>query len=135
MKIYIDSNMVYEGMLEPALIAQPSVAISSISPTLSGANCVIDIDADEVQQIIEGRLDVDLSCLTRGAKDRVATTKWRLVRTKRDQLLSQSDYTQIADYPLTDDTRQAWSIYRQALRDLPNNTQHPDEIVWPQAPE
>lgn len=52
-----------------------------------------------------------------------------LSRNHRDMLLAASDYTQMADYPLTDEKRAEWSVYRQALRDLPD---HPD---WPQVEE
>lgn len=37
-------------------------------------------------------------------------------REKRGFLLSQSDWTQVADAPVD---KQAWATYRQALRDLP----------------
>ena len=52
-----------------------------------------------------------------------------LSRNHRDMLLAASDYTQMADYPLTDEKRAEWAVYRQALRDLP---EHAD---WPQVEE
>jgi Phage tail assembly chaperone protein len=42
------------------------------------------------------------------------------VRTYRNQLLADSDWTQIADSPLTDTQRAQWRVYRQALRDYPS---------------
>lgn len=42
------------------------------------------------------------------------------VRTYRNQLLADSDWTQIADSPLTDTQRTQWRVYRQALRDYPS---------------
>ena len=42
-----------------------------------------------------------------------------LLRIKRDSLLSQSDWTQGSDSPLSDSKKAEWKIYRQALRDLP----------------
>ncbi len=58
--------------------------------------------------------------------------KWADVRAQRDGLLSQSDWTQVADAPVD---QQAWATYRQALRDLPADQADPFDITWPQAPE
>jgi len=54
------------------------------------------------------------------------------VRTQRDALLSQSDWTQVPDAPVD---QQAWAEYRQALRDLPQQAGFPTEITWPVKPE
>jgi len=53
------------------------------------------------------------------------------VRTQRDALLSQSDWTQVPDAPAD---QAAWAEYRQALRDLPEQDGFPTEITWPQIP-
>ena len=45
------------------------------------------------------------------------------LRQKRDILLVESDWTQVPDY--NSPTKAAWATYRQALRDLPNNTADP----------
>ena len=42
------------------------------------------------------------------------------VRLHRNQLLTASDWTQIADSPLSDTQRTQWRAYRQALRDYPS---------------
>jgi hypothetical protein len=52
-------------------------------------------------------------------------------RTERNKLLSESDWTQVADAPVD---KAAWATYRQALRDVPNQTGFPSEITWPDAP-
>jgi len=54
------------------------------------------------------------------------------VRTQRDALLSQSDWTQVPDAPVN---QTAWAEYRQALRDLPQQAGFPTEITWPVKPE
>jgi len=38
------------------------------------------------------------------------------MRRQRDLLLAASDWTQVADAPVD---REAWAVYRQALRDFP----------------
>lgn len=44
------------------------------------------------------------------------------LRKIRTALLRDSDWTQVNDSPLTDQEKQAWATYRQALRDLPANS-------------
>lgn len=56
------------------------------------------------------------------------------VRAVRDRLLTLSDWTQAADAPLTDEQREAWAAYRQALRNLPQAYSGDGPIPWPVAP-
>ncbi len=41
------------------------------------------------------------------------------IREQRNKLLTVCDWTQLPDSPLTDEQRELWRVYRQALRDLP----------------
>ena len=59
---------------------------------------------------------------------------WDTIRGQRNFLLAQSDWTQLADAPLTQEQKNAWSVYRQALRDVPSSAATPEEVVWPTAP-
>ena len=52
------------------------------------------------------------------------------LRTKRNQLIAETDYLALSDATLTDEM----STYRQALRDLPANTSDPANPVWPTKP-
>ena len=57
------------------------------------------------------------------------------LRTKRDELLASSDYTQMPDVTLTNQS--AWDTYRQALRDLPqtySTITSLDDVTWPTPP-
>jgi hypothetical protein len=56
------------------------------------------------------------------------------LRSQRDDLLSQSDWTQSPDSPLTEAKKQDWASYRQTLRDLPANTADPRNPTWPAKP-
>ena len=58
------------------------------------------------------------------------------IRSKRANLLRNSDWTQMADSPLSDAQKTAWATYRQALRDMPDTqlVNTIDEIVWPIEP-
>jgi len=58
------------------------------------------------------------------------------LRTKRNTLLSKTDYVATIDYPHpTPEKKQEWLDYRQALRDLPSTTEDPANPVWPVPPE
>ena len=52
-------------------------------------------------------------------------------RARRDSMLTQSDWTQVADAPVD---QAAWATYRQALRDIPAQAGFPNEITWPVKP-
>ena len=54
------------------------------------------------------------------------------VRKERDGLLDASDWTQMPDYSSA--TKESWATYRQALRDIPDQTGFPNTIDWPTSP-
>jgi len=56
---------------------------------------------------------------------------WDAVRRERDRLLAASDWTQVADAPVD---AAAWAVYRQKLRDIPQDYANPDDVVWPEQP-
>ena len=56
------------------------------------------------------------------------------VRITRDSLLSLSDWTQLADAPLSAALRAEWAVYRQSLRDVPAQSGFPLDVIWPAAP-
>ena len=53
------------------------------------------------------------------------------IRAERDALLSGSDWTQVADAPVD---QAAWAVYRQALRDIPEQAGFPGSVTWPTEP-
>ena len=58
----------------------------------------------------------------------------KMLRIQRDWALSKSDRKMLWDSDLTDAKKQEWATYRQALRDLPANTDDPENPVWPEPP-
>ena len=56
------------------------------------------------------------------------------MRQWRNILLSQSDWTQAPDSPLTDNKKQEWATYRQALRDFPASWTPQDTANFPDQP-
>ena len=62
---------------------------------------------------------------------------WDTVRGQRNALLSESDWTQISDSPLSDSKKTEWATYRQTLRDIPtaqSTVTDIDNITWPSEP-
>ena len=57
-------------------------------------------------------------------------------RTTRNTLLSDSDWTQMNDSPLTNEAKTAWATYRQELRDVTDLDAWPNmgDDDWPVAP-
>jgi hypothetical protein len=53
------------------------------------------------------------------------------VRSHRDTLLSNSDWTQVNDAPVDKD---AWAAYRQALRNIPEQVGFPFNVEFPEKP-
>jgi len=67
---------------------------------------------------------------------------WEELRVLRNQRLSNCDWTQVNDVQLSEDKKGEWILYRQQLRDLPNNITNPKPLVldstysdWPVKPE
>jgi hypothetical protein len=63
-----------------------------------------------------------------------AKMMWRKIRKERNQLLKDSDYTMLKDYPTTV-SEQEWTTYRQSLRDIPQTFSNPDDVTYPDKPE
>jgi len=55
------------------------------------------------------------------------------LRSKRNVLLSQTDWSQLPDSPLSEEKKQEYVVYRQALRDLPSTATY-DNLIWPTEP-
>jgi hypothetical protein len=53
---------------------------------------------------------------------------------KRQRLLYASDWTQIPNGPLTTAQQEAWATYRQELRDIPEQSGYPFNVIFPTPP-
>jgi predicted DNA-binding ArsR family transcriptional regulator len=56
----------------------------------------------------------------------------RLLRQQRNRKLVETDWTQGADVP--DTIKNAYTSYRQALRDITKTHNNPRTVVWPDKP-
>jgi hypothetical protein len=55
----------------------------------------------------------------------------RNIRTHRDSLLQETDWMALSDNTMSP----AWATYRQALRDVTEQSGFPFSVTWPTAPE
>jgi hypothetical protein len=62
--------------------------------------------------------------------------QWAGVRCKRDELLLESDKFVLFDVyeKFSNQKQQEIKDYRQQLRDIPQNSEGPDNIIWPKEP-
>ena len=66
-------------------------------------------------------------------REQAPAAQWQVVRAQRNAKLGASDWTQLADTPLSGADRALWADYRQALRDITTQTD-PFNINWPVEP-
>ena len=76
------------------------------------------------------QITLDQSLVDAAAAELVTENAWRDLRSKRSKLLAETDYLALSDATLSEDMR----TYRQALRDLPDNTSDPANPTWPVKP-
>lgn len=108
------------------------------------------IDSNKVFTNGEGVIEVLMGELVNN-NDGTFTQQWieqeisadekrmRFLERSRFNLLFESDWTQVADAPLTDAVKEEWRTYRQALRDLPagidwDSIKSSADINWPRVP-
>ena len=93
--------------------------VVEVTPTLSGS---VYIQTYEISDADETTINI--------RKD----VKWEEIREQRNQLLSQCDWTQFQDSPITGSKLTEWQTYRQSLRDV-TTQENPYNITWPIKPE
>jgi hypothetical protein len=72
-----------------------------------------------------------VSNMDQEAKDALDTTQSLSMRKQRNEKLSESDWTQVADAPVD---KAVWATYRQALRDITTQSGFPWTVTWPDTP-
>ena len=94
------------------------------------SNVVIIDDSAGAFDANGDQVTLDQSLVDAAAAELVTENAWSDLRTKRTQLLIETDYLALTDATLSADMR----TYRQALRDLPANTSDPANPTWPTKP-
>jgi hypothetical protein len=71
-------------------------------------------------------------------EEEIAAEKWMILRSDRTTRLMQIDFMMTYDFynnVLSEQEKTDLTTYRQALRDLPDNTTDIDNVVWPTKPQ
>ena len=87
--------------------------------------------------VVKGQREEDGSVTVVADPTKVAAkteAAWSDLRIKRNALLVACDWTQLADTRMSQDRKDAWTQYRQELRDFPDSVSDPTQVTWPSAP-
>ena len=93
-------------------------------------------DVTEVTPTLSGSVYIQTYTISNADTETISKRreiKWSEVRSGRDSLLSESDWTQFNDSPISGSTLTDWQTYRQSLRDITNQSD-PYDITWPNIP-
>ena len=100
---------------------------------------VIDFAADRTEEGKVSVLSVELTkeeAAARKAEEAAEGTeteiKMKTLRVLRNQRLAETDWTQGSDVP--DAIKNAYTSYRQKLRDITKTYNDPRKVVWPDKP-
>jgi hypothetical protein len=112
------------GFYDTEVVEYPALPDDCIEITVEERDEYInELNNNENQLVVvDGKLVLTV-------RERIIT--WQTIRLERNDRLNGSDHTQITDYP---GDKEAWSIYRQQLRDIPQTFANPEEVVWPELP-
>jgi len=122
MSIYYSPSK--EGFYDTTIVSYPSLPADVIKITKEERdNFIVQLNSHNKKLVVENNKLVLV--------DRPIVITWESIRDKRNQLLDDSDYTQVPDFP---GNREAWTAYRQLLRDIPQKYKNPEEVVWPPKP-
>jgi hypothetical protein len=91
---------------------------------------ILNLDTNEITEVPLTAEEIEQQEIY--LRDVLPTIELEKLRVKRNQLLAETDWTQSRDVTLPNDAE--WATYRQALRDLPENTTDPANPVWPTKP-
>ena len=106
-------------------------AIHSLYPTAKAkivGNSEIEWLSPDIEQPTDAEIEAEVARL-------IAEQPAKEAREKRDRLLTGSDWVTIRAMDTGNPVPTEWQTYRQALRDIPEQTGFPEEIEWPQEPE
>ena len=123
----------------PTIIADSlleSFSIYKVETKSSGYDSDDTKDVTEVTPTLSGSVYVQTYNITDADEETInkrREIKWSEVRSGRDSLLSESDWTQFNDSPISGSTLTDWQTYRQSLRDITNQSD-PYDITWPNRP-
>ena len=95
---------------------------------------------EEIHQVELITLPSDENPVTMGTFSYPTAMDMKLdyLKSVRQSQLDKSDKYMLSDFPITEEKREEWKVYRQAIRDLPENKNledmDPYGVNWPTEP-
>lgn len=113
----------------------PSI-IQAIQSIIPGAICAVhNEDLNSIDWMMDDVEQPSISDIETKLNELKVEYSMKLLRYKRDLLLAEVDWVTIRSYNQGVAVPNEWVDYCQALRDLPANTEDPENPVWPTKPE
>ena len=135
------NTSVFEALGIDPVFATPAPTPSGEFKIVSRNGAVQDSNGNWVQAWVEREMfteytDEEGNVQTVSAQQTAYTTRKNnekavVERATRDNLLKETDHFALSDVTMTD----AMRTYRQALRDVPQQSEFPNTITWPTKPE
>ena len=138
----IDGTTVKNTGTIQKLFPNTSFSIAGVNADFLTANNVVELVENlsfttptQKLSIVDAYVDsgkaysVKVESTTSEEQTTLTNQQWSSIRLQRDNLLKNTDWRASSDLTLSDD----WKNYRQALRDVPTQSD-PFNITWPTAP-
>ena len=138
----IDGSTVKSTGTIQQLFPNTSFSIAGVNADFLTANNVVELVENlsfttptQKLSIVDAYVDsgkaysVKVESTTSEEQTTLTNQQWSSIRLQRDNLLKNTDWRASSDLTLSDD----WKNYRQALRDVPTQSD-PFNITWPTAP-
>lgn len=101
-----------------------------------------EVVVDSTKQIFEDRVVETFTTRDKTQEEidqennEILQNKWLEVRERRDEFLKSSDKYALVDVWNTMDSakQEEWAVYRQKLRDIPQEYADPDLVIFPEVP-
>jgi hypothetical protein len=118
----------YDPLVQTLVVGTPTREVIRLK---TEADCTDpdtgEVDTDQVGQPLYGS-EWEVAHTVQNMEQATAENN---VRSKRDGLLSETDWTALSDVTMSSDM----TTYRQALRDVPAQEGFPFSVTWPTKPE
>jgi hypothetical protein len=105
-------------------------AVRSLCPRakyIAHNEIIVEWHSPDIPQPSDAEIEAEVARL-------IAEQPAKEARAKRDRLLTKSDWVTIRATDTGDPVPTEWQTYRQALRDITEQTGFPREVTWPTEP-
>lgn len=134
-------TLLFKKKCEPTILCEELAALPALQPINGEQVFTLFVQEDEItiELLFDLPPDVDNQITEVVTNHDGERALWeqaaKRVRVERNARLRECDWTQLPDVPLEEEEKEAWRVYRQALRDLPNQPDFdPFNVIFPEPP-